>query len=68
MADQNQIFCQNSEKIQHFFNLLFGVIKTQFLWKQVFQKIQDGGSYDFFIPAAILDFLKNLFSTKLTSY
>jgi hypothetical protein len=45
MSDQNQIFYINLrvfKNISIFFLHLFGVGKTQILWKKVFQKIQDG--------------------------
>jgi hypothetical protein len=38
----------------------FGVTKTQILWKKVFQKPKMAALTGFFIPAAILDFLKTL--------
>jgi hypothetical protein len=55
-------------KIRFFDVTLRGLNKTQILWKKGFSKIQDGGSNDFFILAAILDFLKNFFSIKFASY
>jgi hypothetical protein len=47
MADQNQVFCHNSECIQHFLIIFFFIQlvleRRKFCGKKVFQKIQDGG-------------------------
>jgi hypothetical protein len=58
MADQNQFFRHKSESIQHFFIFfaficITNTVRRKFCGKKVFQKIQDGGKYYFFIQAEI---------------
>jgi hypothetical protein len=43
------------------------LLRRKFYGKKVFQKIQDGGWNQKPVLAAILDFLKNYYSTKLAS-
>jgi hypothetical protein len=58
-------------RVSNFFAIFFlhpfRVRKTQILWKESFSK-NPRWRLIFYIPAAILDFLKNFFSTKFASY